>query len=36
MENNRDGFIHRDISWIEFNSRVLDEAQDPGNPLLNV
>ena len=34
MENNRDGFIHRDISWIEFNSRVLDEAQDPGNPLL--
>ncbi len=27
-------FIHRDLSWIQFNDRVLDEAQDRTNPLL--
>lgn len=27
-------YIHRDISWLSFNSRVLDESQDAGNPLL--
>lgn len=27
-------FIHRDLSWLAFNQRVLEEAQDPSNPIL--
>ncbi|MFD1957611.1 polyphosphate kinase 1 [Paenibacillus thailandensis] len=27
-------YVNRDLSWIEFNRRVLEEAQEPANPLL--
>ena len=27
-------YINRDISWLEFNARVLGEATDKGNALL--
>ncbi len=27
-------FVERDLSWLAFNDRVLQEAQDPRNPLL--
>ncbi|MFD1177003.1 polyphosphate kinase 1 [Paenibacillus puldeungensis] len=36
VESNKQGsrYLNRDLSWVEFNRRVLMEAKDPGTPLL--
>ena len=34
MSNPTSEFINRELSWLEFNQRVLDEALDPSIPLL--
>ncbi|MCC7261753.1 MAG: polyphosphate kinase 1 [Candidatus Latescibacteria bacterium] len=32
--SNPEHYINRELSWLDFNGRVLEEAQDLGNPLL--
>src|SRR5690606_38433846 len=34
MTKQASAYINRDLSWIEFNRRVLEEAQDIDNPLM--
>lgn len=34
MNKSLSPYVNRDLSWVEFNRRVLEEAQDQDNPLL--
>ena len=34
MEYSKDNFLNRELSWLEFNGRVLEQAEDKSNPLL--
>jgi len=35
MAGNKNNIINREISWLHFNERVLQEAADPATPLIN-